>query len=116
MDKQWILRYTPEMSFVQKQFTDTLMTKRLQTLQSIDVAVENVYNTLKSLGQLESTFIFYMSDHGYHLGQFGLVKGKSFPFEFDIRVPFIVRGPGIQPGTMYVFSCLKSTFQKKNYF
>ena len=41
-DKQWILQVTQKMQPIHKQFTDLLMTKRLQTLQSVDVAVDRV--------------------------------------------------------------------------
>ena len=98
MDKEWLLQRTNKMSLTQQHFTNILQQKRLQTLQSVDDAMEKIFNELYALNEDKNTYVFYTSDHGYHLGQFGLAKGKGLPYDFDVRVPLYVRGPHIQPG------------------
>eukprot|EP00112_Aurelia_sp_Birch-Aquarium-sp1_P006412 Seg1709.2 transcript_id=Seg1709.2/GoldUCD/mRNA.D3Y31 product="Extracellular sulfatase Sulf-1" protein_id=Seg1709.2/GoldUCD/D3Y31 len=95
MDKHWIVRRAPPISNEKKKFIDQLHRRRLLTLLSLDDAIARLYQTVRRMRALENTYIFFSSDHGYHLGQFRLVKGKSQPYDTDIRVPLYVIGPGV---------------------
>lgn len=37
-----------------------------------------------------------LSPIGYHLGQWRIPAHKELAYETDLRVPFIVRGPGVR--------------------
>lgn len=77
---------------------DELYRRRLQSLQAIDEMLANLVETLEGLGQLENTYIVFSSDNGYHLGHHRLRFGKQTPYEEDIRVPLVVRGPNVPVG------------------
>ena len=48
---------------------------------------------------LKYRYVIFSSDHGYSLGQFRLPSHKMQVYENNLRVPFLVRGPGIAPNT-----------------
>ena len=52
-------------------------------------------DTLRQTGQLANTYFVFSSDNGFHLGQFRMPAGKETPYDTDIRVPLVVRGPGV---------------------
>ncbi|GAA6105849.1 N-acetylglucosamine-6-sulfatase [Tachysurus ichikawai] len=97
-DKHWLIRQakTP-MSNSSVEFLDNAYKKRWRTLLSVDDLVEKVVKKLEAEGDLENTYIFFTSDNGYHTGQFSLPMDKRQLYEFDIRVPLLVRGPDIKP-------------------
>ncbi|KAF3826045.1 hypothetical protein GH733_006159 [Mirounga leonina] len=97
-NKHWLIRQakTP-MTNSSIQFLDNAFRKRWQTLLSVDDLVEKLVKRLEFNGELNNTYIFYTSDNGYHTGQFSLPIDKRQLYEFDIKVPLLVRGPGIKP-------------------
>lgn len=65
---------------------------------SFDDYIRDVFATLEAAGALDNTYVIATSDHGYHLGQLRIPFEKSTIYEFDTKVPFYVRGPGVPAG------------------
>lgn len=57
-----------------------------------------VLDALEAKGRLDNTYIFVASDNGYHFGEHQLPSGKRTFFEEDVRIPLLVRGPGVPEG------------------
>jgi arylsulfatase A-like enzyme len=97
-DKPQYLRQKKRLSQQDIARIDDLYRKRLQSLQAVDEALVSLVNALNKTKQLDNTYIFFTTDNGFHLGQHRLLLGKQTAYEEDIRVPLIVRGPGIPAG------------------
>jgi len=69
--------------------------KRLQSLLAVDEAIERLVRALEEGGKLDQTVILFTSDNGLHLGAHRIGNEKLTPYEESIRVPLIVRGPGV---------------------
>jgi hypothetical protein len=91
----WLVRNQPPLSDLEAAMVDDLYVSRLKTLLSIDDLVEDLVEELETLGVLDNTYIVFTSDNGYRLGQFRMPQCKLHPYENDVRVPMMIRGPGI---------------------
>jgi arylsulfatase A-like enzyme len=66
--------------------------------ENIDQQIGRVLDKLRSIGELDNTYIIYTSDHGIAIGRHGL-QGKQNLYQHTWRVPLIVQGPGIAAGS-----------------
>lgn len=97
-DKPAHIRRIPRFTADEVAARDRAYRDALRTLQGVDEMVERLVSTLRELGELESTMIFFLSDNGYSFGSHRFTDKKA-PYEESLQIPFIVRGPGVPAGT-----------------
>jgi arylsulfatase A-like enzyme len=79
---------------------------RWRTLQSVDDLVENVVDALTKSGVINETYIFYMSDNGYHLGEsssFALMTTSSLKMSFFVAEDLSVTNLSSNSDLLLVF-------------
>ena len=64
----------------------------------VDHQLGRIMASLEELGLAENTYIIYASDHGDWLGDHGLILKGPMHYEGLLRVPLIIKGPGIAAG------------------
>ena len=70
----------------------------LASVSQVDDAVGRVLNALDALGLAESTIVIYGADHGGMAGSHGMFDKHMVMYDDVLRVPLIMRGPGIARG------------------
>ncbi|CAE7543666.1 GNS [Symbiodinium sp. CCMP2456] len=93
-----VISSQPKMDDLTVNWSDSLYRSRVESMMSVDDLVAEVFHVLGSKGVLDNTVVLLTSDHGYALGQQARPSGKFNVYENDIRVPMLLRGPGIQHG------------------
>ena len=72
--------------------------------EELDQSVGAILDQVEELGLGDNTYVIYTSDNGGELNRsvttnVPLAKGKTHVWEGGVRVPLIVRGPGIEAGS-----------------
>jgi arylsulfatase A-like enzyme len=71
---------------------------RLESLLSVDEGVDRILGALRLVGELDDTLLIFTSDNGFFAGEHRVQTGKNRVYEEAIRVPLVIRGPGVPRG------------------
>jgi N-acetylglucosamine-6-sulfatase len=71
---------------------------RIGSLLAVDDHVKELVETLRATDQLDNTLILFLSDNGWMQGEHRIPGDKFLPYEESLRIPLIMRGPGIPAG------------------
>ena len=80
--KHWVMRQQP-LPLTQDLIdeVDDVFRNRWRTLLSVDDMVDKVMTKIEAMGELDNTYFLLTSDHGYHLGTFGLMWDKRMMYD-----------------------------------
>lgn len=93
--KQWLMRQQAPIDDQIAQNIDKTFEMRWEALVDVDDHIKAFIERIEAAGELDNTYVIFASDHGFQLGQERLPGDKRHLYENDVRIPFLVRGPGV---------------------
>jgi N-acetylglucosamine-6-sulfatase len=69
-----------------------------EALMAVDEGAAQIVEALRRNGELDNTLIVFMSDNGFMHGEHRALAEKVLPYEESIRIPLVMRGPGVPGG------------------
>jgi arylsulfatase A-like enzyme len=99
-DKPLFMRLKPKLDAAAIAVIENQYRRELESLLAVDEAVGAIVEALTSEGVLDNTYIVFTSDNGYFHGEHRTPDEKILHYEVSSRVPLLMRGPGIAPGTV----------------
>jgi N-acetylglucosamine-6-sulfatase len=98
-DKPRFIRDAPHLTPIEKRIYRVYYQKQLDSLRTIDDGVKVILDTLGQMRRLRDTYVIFTSDNGFFFGEHRLLGGKFLAYEPATHMPFLIRGPGIKPGS-----------------
>jgi N-acetylglucosamine-6-sulfatase len=97
-DKPASMRRRPLLTSTQVSEIGETYRQRLESLLAVDEGVQQIVGALGNAGVLENTLFIFTSDNGFYHGEHRIDFGKVLPYEPAVKVPLLIRGPGIPAG------------------
>jgi N-acetylglucosamine-6-sulfatase len=97
-DKPQSIKSLTVMNAAQQEAIRDRYRAQAESLLAIDEMIQRIADTLKAKGELKNTVIIYTADNGFFHGQHRVRQGKVRVYEESIRVPLLIRGPGVPKG------------------
>ena len=72
-----------------------IMANYFGMISLIDHNIGRMLIALQEMGIADNTYVVYTADHGEWLGDHGLILKGPMPYDGLLRIPLIVRGPGV---------------------
>jgi len=107
--RRWVAAGNPDVSPSDKAYKENFPQWQYAAMvEETDASLGKILDTLTESKELDNTYVIFTSDNG---GGFSrrdeagnrfngpLQEGKRSTFEGGLRVPFVVSGPGIKPGS-----------------
>ncbi|HWP67458.1 MAG TPA: sulfatase [Candidatus Limnocylindria bacterium] len=88
----WVQQQGP----IDAAFLDDFRIRQLESLQSVDEAIQAIMQRLRETGQDRDTIVVFYGDNGFLWGEHRR-DAKSCPYEECLKVPFVVRYPRLAP-------------------